>query len=135
MGVKPRILWKNLYGEATESFRAKVTDGVTTQVEDRTVANAKKMWNILTQTIREAAKETSRVIAWISRTHIGHRESQCLSKEEQIKVKAKETRLRELISMRDEDGSSIVKEEYRKSISPPSLIVEDMRQSMSEEYR
>ncbi|GJX69145.1 retrovirus-related pol polyprotein LINE-1 [Tanacetum coccineum] len=32
--VKPRILWKNLYGEATEAFRARVIEGVTPEGED-----------------------------------------------------------------------------------------------------
>ncbi|GJW50259.1 retrovirus-related pol polyprotein LINE-1, partial [Tanacetum coccineum] len=35
--VKPRILWKNLYGEAAEDFRARVIEGVTSKEEDRLV--------------------------------------------------------------------------------------------------
>ncbi|GKB67324.1 protein kinase, ATP binding site-containing protein [Tanacetum coccineum] len=37
--VKPRILWKNLYGEAAEAFRARVIEG--------SVADAELMWNRL----------------------------------------------------------------------------------------
>ncbi|GJU65232.1 retrovirus-related pol polyprotein LINE-1 [Tanacetum coccineum] len=56
MVVKPRILWKNLYGEAVEAFRDRVTKRVTPEVEGRIVAGAEQMWNGLESTIREAAK-------------------------------------------------------------------------------
>ncbi|GJY75806.1 hypothetical protein Tco_0480922 [Tanacetum coccineum] len=73
--VKPRILWKNLYGEAAEAFRARVIEGVTPEEEDGSVADAEQMWNRLVNTIREAAKETLGVVAGTLRTRISHRES------------------------------------------------------------
>ncbi|GJZ16969.1 retrovirus-related pol polyprotein LINE-1 [Tanacetum coccineum] len=79
--VKPRILWKNLYGEAAEDFRARVIEGVTPEEEDGSVANAEQMWNRLANTIREAAKETLGVVAGTLRTRIGHMESWWISDE------------------------------------------------------
>ncbi|GKF67877.1 hypothetical protein Tco_0197556, partial [Tanacetum coccineum] len=96
--VKPRILWKNLYGEAAEAFRARVIEGVTPEEEDGSVADAEQMWNRLVNTIREAAKETLGVVAGTLRTRISHRESWWISDEVKDKVKAKQTRFRELIS-------------------------------------
>ncbi|GJU73866.1 hypothetical protein Tco_1265271, partial [Tanacetum coccineum] len=90
MAAKPRILWKNLYREAEEAFRARVIEGVTLEVEGRSVANAEQMWNRL--------------------------ESWWLLEEVQNKVKAKQTRFRELISMRgNEADRSATEERYKES--------------------
>ncbi|GJV15561.1 retrovirus-related pol polyprotein LINE-1 [Tanacetum coccineum] len=78
--VKPRILWKNLYGEAAEDFRARVIEGVTSEEEDRLV-DAEQMWNRLANMIREAAKETLGVVAGTLRTRIGRMESWWISDE------------------------------------------------------
>ncbi|GJR09645.1 leucine--tRNA ligase [Tanacetum coccineum] len=86
--VQHRILWKNLYGEAAKAFRARVMEGVTLKEEDKSIADAKQMWNRLESTIREAAKETLRVVARTLRTRIGHKESWWISDEVQDKVKA-----------------------------------------------
>ncbi|GJZ58539.1 hypothetical protein Tco_0614033 [Tanacetum coccineum] len=60
----------------------------------------------MTNTTREAAKETLGVVAGTSRTHIGNRESWWLSDEVQIKVKVKQTQLRELILMHGGDQAN-----------------------------
>ncbi|GKA11361.1 hypothetical protein Tco_0690794 [Tanacetum coccineum] len=74
------------------------------------------MWNRLANTIREAAKETLGVVAGASRTHIGRRESWWFSEEVQNKVKAKQTRFRELISMRgNEADRSATEERYKEA--------------------
>ncbi|PWA97386.1 ATPase, F1 complex alpha/beta subunit, N-terminal domain-containing protein [Artemisia annua] len=39
----PRILWKNLNGDAAESFRAKALEGISTQTEDMTARDADQM--------------------------------------------------------------------------------------------
>ncbi|GJT07059.1 retrovirus-related pol polyprotein LINE-1, partial [Tanacetum coccineum] len=85
--VKPRILWKNLYGEAAEAFRARVIEGVTLEEGDGSVADAEQM------------------------------ESWWISDEVQDKVKAKQTRFRELISMRgdDEANKSAAEERYKEA--------------------
>ncbi|GJW02907.1 leucine--tRNA ligase [Tanacetum coccineum] len=81
MAVKPRILWKNLHGEAVEAFRTRVTEGVTPEVGGRTTTDAEQMWNGLANTIIEEAKETLGVVAGASRTHISRRESWWFSEE------------------------------------------------------
>nr|GFD52521.1 zinc finger, RING/FYVE/PHD-type [Tanacetum cinerariifolium] len=60
MAVKPKILWKNLHGEAAKAFRAKVTEGVTPEVEGRTVTDAEQMWNKLANTIRGSGQGNHR---------------------------------------------------------------------------
>ncbi|GJU36052.1 ubiquinol oxidase, mitochondrial-like protein [Tanacetum coccineum] len=116
MAVKPRILWKNLHGEAAEAFRTRVTEGVTPELGGRTTTDAEQMWNRLANTIREAAKETLGVVAGASRTHIGRRESWWFSEEVQNKVKAKQTRFRELISMQgNEADRSATEERYKEA--------------------
>ncbi|GKC08006.1 retrovirus-related pol polyprotein LINE-1 [Tanacetum coccineum] len=136
MVVKPRILWQNLYGEAAEAFRDRVTKRVTLEVEGRTVAGAEQMWNGLESTIREAAKETLGVVAGTLRTNIGHRE-EAKKAVAQAKGKAYEEMYKRLDSkegendiymisksierrkmdlgfirfMKDEDGRSIVNED------------------------
>ncbi|GJT04491.1 hypothetical protein Tco_0838953 [Tanacetum coccineum] len=69
----------------------------------------------MSNTIREAAKETLRVVAGTSRTHICRRESWWLTEEVQNKVKAKQTRFRALISMQgDEANRSATEERYKE---------------------
>ncbi|GJR00848.1 ribonuclease H-like domain-containing protein [Tanacetum coccineum] len=74
--------------------------------EDRPVADAEQMWNRLANTIREAAKETFGVVAGTLRTCISRRESWWISDEVQDKVKVKQTRFKEHISMRGEDETN-----------------------------
>ncbi|GKD23608.1 hypothetical protein Tco_1225311, partial [Tanacetum coccineum] len=90
MVVEPRILWKNLHGEAAEAFRTRVTEGVTHELGGRTTTNAEQMWNRLANTIRGAAKETLGV--------------------------AKQTQFRELISMQgNEADTSATEERYKEA--------------------
>nr|GEX04722.1 hypothetical protein [Tanacetum cinerariifolium] len=103
--AKPKILWKNLYGETTEAFRARVIERATPEEED-SVAEAEQMWNRLANTIREAAKKTLGVVAGTLRTRIGRRESWWISDEVQDKVKAKQAQFRKLISMRGADEAN-----------------------------
>nr|GEY85399.1 hypothetical protein [Tanacetum cinerariifolium] len=114
--VKPRILWKNLYGEAAEAFRARVIERISPKEEDRSVADAEQRWNRLVNTIREAAKETLGVVSRTLRTRISRRESWWISEEVQDEVKAKQTRFREIILMRgkDEANRSATKERYKE---------------------
>nr|GEU32247.1 cleavage/polyadenylation specificity factor, 25kDa subunit [Tanacetum cinerariifolium] len=97
------------------SFRARVKQRVTTEVEvkGKTVSVAEQMWNSMVHTIIDAAKETLGVVSRASRIHIGHRESWWLSDEVQIKVKVKQTGLRELILMRGGDQANIFAAEER----------------------
>ncbi|GJX24652.1 hypothetical protein Tco_0230948 [Tanacetum coccineum] len=53
----PRILWKNLSGDATEAFRSRVAEGVSTRVEALVACDADSMWNALASIIKDAAKD------------------------------------------------------------------------------
>nr|GFA08390.1 retrovirus-related Pol polyprotein LINE-1 [Tanacetum cinerariifolium] len=81
MAVKSKILWKNLHGEAAEAFKARVTEGVTLEIEGRIVTDVEQMWNRLANTIREVAKETLGLVTGTSRTHICRMESWWLTEE------------------------------------------------------
>ncbi|GJR38232.1 hypothetical protein Tco_1213916 [Tanacetum coccineum] len=97
----PRIPWKNLNGDTTEAFRARVVEGVSTQVEVLSTSDAESM------------------------------ESWWLCEEVQSKVAVKQARFRELLSItkararrrrdlgdicfiKDEEGRSITDEEKIK---------------------
>ncbi|GJT90046.1 ubiquinol oxidase, mitochondrial-like protein [Tanacetum coccineum] len=95
-----------VFPEATKAFRTRVIEEVTPEAEGRIVADAEQMWNRLANTIKKAAKETLGVVAGTLRTYIGRRESWWISDEVQDKVKVKQTRFRELISMRGEDEAN-----------------------------
>ncbi|GJS01684.1 craniofacial development protein 2, partial [Tanacetum coccineum] len=97
----PRILWKNLIGDATEAFRSKVAEGVSTRVEALAAGDANSMWNTLTSTIKDAVKDTLGVAIGSSKTHTARRESLWLCEEVQAIVAVKETRFRELLSCRE----------------------------------
>ncbi|GKF24606.1 retrovirus-related pol polyprotein LINE-1, partial [Tanacetum coccineum] len=55
---RPRILWKNLQGEAVETFRAIMSEKLTAFEEDMSAHNADQMWNTLASVIRDVAKES-----------------------------------------------------------------------------
>ena len=93
----PRILWKNLNGEAAESFREKVVEGFSTRSEDLTARDANQMWNTLAGIIKDAAKEFLGVASGVLRTQPPSRESWWFSEEVQAKVAVKQSRFRELL--------------------------------------
>ncbi|GJY18243.1 hypothetical protein Tco_0389734, partial [Tanacetum coccineum] len=79
--VMPRILWKNSNGDATEVFRMRVAEGVTTQVEVIYASDADCMWNTLACIIKDAAKETLGVAIGTSKTYAARMKSWWLSEE------------------------------------------------------
>ncbi|GJY91545.1 ubiquinol oxidase, mitochondrial-like protein [Tanacetum coccineum] len=81
-----------VFPEAAEDFRDRVTEGVTPEVEGRTVADAEQMWNGLVNTIKEAAKEILGVVAGTSRTHICRDESNKSAAEERYKEAKREAK-------------------------------------------
>ncbi|GKC39758.1 craniofacial development protein 2 [Tanacetum coccineum] len=97
----PRILWKNLKGDATEEFRSRFVEGVSTQIELISASDADSLWNTLASIIKDAAKDTLGVAIGSSKTHTTHRESWWLCEEVQSKVKEKQARFRELLSCRE----------------------------------
>ncbi|GKC82644.1 ataxia telangiectasia mutated family protein [Tanacetum coccineum] len=70
-----RILWKNLNGDAVETFRATVSEKLSTLGEDLSASDADQMWNTLAHCIKDAAKDSVGVTRESSRTHSSHRES------------------------------------------------------------
>nr|GEU39134.1 hypothetical protein [Tanacetum cinerariifolium] len=87
----PRILWKNLKGDATEEFRSRfVVEGVSTQREVISASDADTMWNTLASIIKDTAKDSLGVAIGSSKTHTARRESWWLCEEVQSKVAEKQ---------------------------------------------
>ncbi|GJZ57942.1 retrovirus-related pol polyprotein LINE-1, partial [Tanacetum coccineum] len=97
----PRILWKNLTGNATEAFRSRVAKGISTRVEALAACDADTMWNTLASIIKDVTKDTLGVAIRTSKTHTARRESWWLCEEVQLIVAVKQDRFRELLSCRE----------------------------------
>ncbi|GJW91832.1 retrovirus-related pol polyprotein LINE-1 [Tanacetum coccineum] len=120
--VKPRILWKNLYSEVPEDFKARVIEGVTSEEENRLV-DVEQMCNRLENMIREAAKETLGVVFRELISLRGEDEANRSAVEERYKEAKREAKkalkpetegkgdLGIVRFIKDEDGRSIVNED------------------------
>nr|GEY52222.1 hypothetical protein [Tanacetum cinerariifolium] len=108
---RPRILWKNLNGEAVETFRATVFERLA--VEDMSASNADQIWNTLACVMKDAAKDSLGVTS--ARTHSTHRESWWFCEEVQTKVATKQSRFKDLLSCSEGNQEDIdrAKERYK----------------------
>nr|GEU64173.1 hypothetical protein [Tanacetum cinerariifolium] len=96
----PRILWKNLKGDATEEFRSRFVEGVSTQIDVISASDADTMWNTLASIIKDVADSLGVAIG-SSKTHTTRRESWWLCEKVQSKVAEKQARFRELLTCRE----------------------------------
>nr|GEU69736.1 retrovirus-related Pol polyprotein LINE-1 [Tanacetum cinerariifolium] len=51
--VAPRILWKNLNGDAEEAFRSRVSEGVSAQIEAISASDANSMWKLVSSKMQQ----------------------------------------------------------------------------------
>ncbi|GKB67518.1 hypothetical protein Tco_0928930, partial [Tanacetum coccineum] len=128
--VVPRILWRNLNGDATEAFRTRVVEGVSTQVDVLSTSDAVSMWNILTSTIKDVAKDPLELAIGTSKTYTAPQVKEKAYEELYKKMdskegannifkieKAQERRRRDLgdiCFIKDEGGQTITDEEEIK---------------------
>ncbi|GKB64329.1 retrovirus-related pol polyprotein LINE-1, partial [Tanacetum coccineum] len=112
---KPRILWKNLKGEAVETFRATVVERLAALEEVMSASGADQMWNTIARVMKDAAKESLGVANETAITHSTHRESWWFYEEVQTKVALKQSRFKELLSCREgnQEDTDFVKERYK----------------------
>nr|GEX79159.1 craniofacial development protein 2 [Tanacetum cinerariifolium] len=96
----PRILWKNLNGDAAEAFRSRVSEGVSAQIEAISVSDANSMWNILASIIKDATKDSLGVAIGTSKTYTARRVSWWLCEEVQSKVTEKQEGLKSYLRAR-----------------------------------
>nr|GEY86992.1 hypothetical protein [Tanacetum cinerariifolium]GEY87219.1 hypothetical protein [Tanacetum cinerariifolium] len=108
-----RILWKNLNGEAVETFRATVSEKLA--MEDMFASNADQMWNTLARVMKDATKDSLGVANETAITHSTHMESWWFYEEVQTKVAAKQSRFKEILSCREGNQEDIdrAKERYK----------------------
>nr|GEY73509.1 hypothetical protein [Tanacetum cinerariifolium] len=118
---RPRILWKNLNGEAIETFRATVVERLA--VEDMSASNADQIWNTLACVMKDAAKDSLGVAS--ARTHSTHRESWWFCEEVQTKVATKQSRFKDLLSCSEGNQEDIdkAKERYKVAKREAKIVV------------
>ncbi|GJU92645.1 ataxia telangiectasia mutated family protein [Tanacetum coccineum] len=133
--VAPKILWKNLTGDATEAFRSRVAEGVTTQAEVISSSDADSMWNTLASIIKDAAKDTLGVAIGTSKTHTARRESWWLGEEVQSKVAAKQSRFKELLSCQEGNQEERLRaqEKYKEAKKEAIKAVAQVKEKAYEE--
>ncbi|GJS94114.1 hypothetical protein Tco_0801082 [Tanacetum coccineum] len=85
----PRILWKNLNGDASEAFSSRVAQGVSSQIKVISTSDAESMWNILASIIKDAVKDSLGVAIGTSKIHTARKESWWLCEDVQSKVAVK----------------------------------------------
>ncbi|GKC74470.1 cleavage/polyadenylation specificity factor, 25kDa subunit, partial [Tanacetum coccineum] len=131
----PRILWKNLSGDATEAFRSRVVEGVSTQVKALVACDADSMWNTLASIIKDAARETLGVAIGTSKTHTARRESWWLCEEVQAIVAVKQARFRELLSYREDNEEERLRahERYKEAKTLAKKVVAQAKEKEYEE--
>ncbi|GJQ97329.1 cleavage/polyadenylation specificity factor, 25kDa subunit [Tanacetum coccineum] len=128
--VVPRILWRNLNGDATEAFRTRVVEGVSTQVDVLSTSDAVSMWNILASTIKDVVKDPLELAIGTSKTYTAPQVKEKAYEELYKKLdskegandiskieKAQERRRRDLgdiCFIKDEGGQTITDEEEIK---------------------
>nr|GEX30209.1 hypothetical protein [Tanacetum cinerariifolium] len=110
---RPRILWKNLNGEAVETFRAIVFERLV--VEDMSASYADQMWNTFACVMKDAAKDSLGVTS--ARTHSTHRESWWFCEEVQTKVATKQSRFKDLISCSEGNQEDIDRAKKRYKVA------------------
>nr|GEZ97256.1 cleavage/polyadenylation specificity factor, 25kDa subunit [Tanacetum cinerariifolium] len=88
----PRILWKNLNGDATEAFSSRVAQGVSSQIEVISASDAESMWNIHASIIKDAVIDSLGVAIGTSTILTARRESWWLCEDVQSKVAVKQAR-------------------------------------------
>nr|GFB54962.1 cleavage/polyadenylation specificity factor, 25kDa subunit [Tanacetum cinerariifolium] len=120
---RPRILWKNLNGEAVETFRVIVSERLA--VEDMSASNADQMWNTLARVMKDAAKDSLGVANESARTHSTHRESWRFCEEVQTKVATKQSMFKDLLSCNEGNQEDIdrAKERYKAAKREAKIAV------------
>ncbi|XP_071685643.1 uncharacterized protein [Rutidosis leptorrhynchoides] len=139
--VQPRILWKNLYGANAETFRANVVERLSVEGDNVAPTEADQLWNRMTSTIRDVAKETLGMATGTSRAHKSRRESWWLSDDVQTKVALKQARFRELITLgegiakaRERRSRDLGNIKYIKDVAGQSIVREDLIRKRWEDY-
>nr|GEU46587.1 hypothetical protein [Tanacetum cinerariifolium] len=122
---RPRILWKNLKGEAVETFRANVSKKLSALKDVMSARNANQMWNTFTDVIRDVAKDSLGVASKSARTYSTYRESWWFCEEVQTKVAMKQSRFKELLACRDGilEDIDLDKERYKAAKREAKIAV------------
>ncbi|GKD61813.1 craniofacial development protein 2, partial [Tanacetum coccineum] len=126
---------KNLIGDATETFRSRVAEGVSTRVKALAACDADSMWNTLASIIKDAAKDTLGVAMGTSKTHTARRESWWLCEEVQSIVAVKQARFRELLLCREgnEEERLRAHERYKEAKRQAKKVVAQAKEKAYED--
>ncbi|GJW91913.1 retrovirus-related pol polyprotein LINE-1 [Tanacetum coccineum] len=132
---RPRILWKNLKGEAVETFRATVSEKLLALEEDMSASNVNQMWKTLASVIRDVAKDSLGVASESARTHSTHRESWWFCEEVQTKVATKQSRFKEFLACSDgnQEDIDLAKERYKVAKREAKIAVSQAKDKAYED--
>ncbi|GJS17054.1 retrovirus-related pol polyprotein LINE-1 [Tanacetum coccineum] len=122
---RARILWKNLKGDVSETFKATVAEKLSVLEEDMSTSSAEQLWNTLAHTIKDVARDSLGVVSESARTHSTHRESWWFSEEVLTKVAAKQSRFKELLSCRKGNLEGIDSTTERKDLGNVRYIKDE----------
>nr|GEU47927.1 retrovirus-related Pol polyprotein LINE-1 [Tanacetum cinerariifolium] len=122
---RPMILWKNLKGEAVETFRANVFEKLSALEDVMSARNTNQMWNTFAGVIKDVAKDSLGVASESARAYSMHRESWWFCKEVQTKVATKQSRVKELLVYRDgiQEDIDLAKEMHKPSKREAKIVV------------
>ncbi|GJW32833.1 retrovirus-related pol polyprotein LINE-1 [Tanacetum coccineum] len=119
---RPRILWKNLNGDAVETFRATFFEKLSTLWEDMATSDADQMWNTLSRSIKDAEKDFVDVTSESTRTHSTHKESWWFCEEVHTKIAAKQARIAKARERKRRDLGNI---RYTKNEEGRTIMMEE----------
>nr|XP_043614584.1 uncharacterized protein LOC122586666 [Erigeron canadensis] len=95
--VRPRTPWKNLMGEAAETFRSTTSARFSLEIQNGEHMDADQLWTHLAKGMRETAKAVLGETRGTGSQQKGGRESWWISEEVQTKVATKLSCFKELI--------------------------------------
>nr|XP_043633475.1 uncharacterized protein LOC122604669 [Erigeron canadensis] len=137
--VKPRILWKNLMGEAAETFRSMTSTRFALEIQNGPHMDADELWTHLAKGMKETAKAVLRETRGTGSQRKGGRESWWISEEVQTKVATKLSCFKELIRSKQygtNEDWSLARQRYYKAKKEAKNIVAIAKERAYEElYR
>nr|XP_043639050.1 uncharacterized protein LOC122610120 [Erigeron canadensis] len=134
--VRPRILWKNLMGEAAETFRSTTSARFSLEIQNVEHMDADQLWTHLVKGMRETAKAVLGETRGTSSQRKGGRESWWISEEVQTKVATKLSCFKELIKSKQNGTNedwSLARQRYYEAKKEAKKIVAIAKERAYEE--
>ena len=134
--VRPRILWKNLMGEAAETFRSTTSARFSLEIQNGEHMDADQLWTHLAKGMRETEKAVLGETRRTGSKRKGGRESWWISEEVQTKVATKLSCFKELIKSKQNGTNedwSLARQRYYEAKKEAKKIVAIAKERAYEE--